>query len=166
MLKNCIQNYPKYGQNMDTKFPVKIKVTLQPVFHNDPPKVRITFGNVSELYDLTEKKFFHFFGISDTLKIEFLNKKNEDTIPNLGLDKAVIIENISFYGISHNKFIWAGKYMPNYPEPWYSEQNPKPPVILENTTYLGWNGVWELNFTRPIFTWIHKLLDLGWIHHE
>lgn len=38
------------------------------------------------------------------------------------------------------------------------------PKFQTNATYLGWNGLWVLEFELPIFTWIHKLENLGWIY--
>jgi len=38
--------------------------------------------------------------------------------------------------------------------------NPSP-VIIAN--YLGWDGRWFLDFSTPIYRWIHQRLDLGWL---
>jgi hypothetical protein len=77
---------------------------------------------------------------------------------------AVIIDSVEFFGISDPRFVWAGVYWPEYPEPWLSQQNPSPQAALTNHNYLGWNGVWRLNFDVPVFTWIHKTLGMGWIY--
>ena len=101
---------------------------------------------------------------TQTLTVELLNKTNDDTRPDSGLDKAVIIESISFFNITDNRFIWLGEYRPEYPEPWYSEQTVRPEPLLKNHTYLSWNGKWTLTFDVPVFTWIHRVQNLGWIY--
>lgn len=68
-----------------------------------------------------------------------------------------------FEGMSLDRFKWAGVYFPVYPEPWASTQIDLP-KFHKSATYLGWNGQWELEFSVPIFTWIHKLENLGWIY--
>lgn len=93
------------------------------------------------------------------LSVELLNKHALD------MTQAVIIDYVSFNNIKDAKFAWSGEYCPNYPEPWYSEQLVKPEPLLKNHTYLGWNGKWTLTFTIPVFTWIHKTQNLGWIYN-
>lgn len=84
---------------------------------------------------------------------------------NIAPELAVKINKVTIEGICVDRFKWAGKYYPNYPEPWASEQKQELPVCIDSATYLGWNGIWELDFTVPIFTWIHKIEHMGWIYH-
>lgn len=85
---------------------------------------------------------------------------------NMG-DHMLEIERISFEGISTDRMIWSGIYTPVYPKLWAAEQKLMG-VKLEETitgyTAFGWDGHWQLNFTTPIFTWIHHLEKLGWIY--
>jgi hypothetical protein len=95
------------------------------------------------------------------LTIEHRNKLPSDPTTEL------IIDSISFNGIASPKFVWQGVYTPIYPEPWATEQRNAGRVLAPTvtaTTHLGWNGQWSLTFTAPIFTWIHQVEDLGWIH--
>lgn len=89
--------------------------------------------------------------------LEFANKTNSTP------DMAVEIVNVEFEGMSLDRFKWAGVYFPDYPEPWASTQT-NLPKFHNSATYLGWNGQWELEFSVPIFTWIHRLENLGWIY--
>jgi hypothetical protein len=152
---------------MTTTYPVKLALTLRPVWHQDSPRVRLGIGkNLTEL-ELTETATINFefeATRSCDLIVELLNKQDSDTVPELGLDKAVVIESISFFGISDPRFVWSGVYEPTYPEPWYSQQTTKPLSTLKSHTYLGWNGKWTLTFDVPVFTWIHQTQDLGWIY--
>lgn len=90
--------------------------------------------------------------------IEFMNKTNETP------DMAVEILAVTIEGMTLDRFKWAGLYYPKYPEPWASMQTEVLPSVRSASTYLGWNGRWELAFSAPIFQWIHKLENLGWIY--
>ena len=155
---------------MAIKYPVKIAVTLRPVWHQDPPRIRVGIDNNLTEIDLRKNTTINFDFESDSaceLSVEFLNKQDSDTVPESGLDKAVIIENVSFFGISDPKFVWAGVYTPNYPEPWATQQQSQGVALKQHLTphnYLSWNGKWRLTFTVPVFTWIHQTQDLGWIY--
>jgi hypothetical protein len=155
---------------MAIKYPIKIAVTLRPIWHQDPPRIRIGIGNNLTKIDLRETATINFDFESDSqceLSVEFLNKQDTDTVPEQGLDKAVIVESVSFFGISDPKFVWAGVYTPNYPEPWATQQRSQGVALKQHLTqhnYLSWNGKWRLTFTVPVFTWIHKTQDLGWIY--
>jgi len=146
---------------------VKLDVCVKPVWHNDPPVINIGINDDIQRIILTKTQTFHYDFTADNisvLTVELLNKTDADVVPDDGLDKAVIIESIGFFGITDAKFIWAGEYCPEYPEPWYSEQKIQPAPRLKNNTYLSWNGKWTLTFSTPVFTWIHQMQDLGWIY--
>ena len=155
---------------MTTTYQVKLAVTLRPVWHSDLPQIKIGVDDVLSDVILTETTTFNFdVDAVDKCKliIEFLNKTDQDTIPEQNLDKAVVIESIDFFGISDPRFVWSGIYEPTYPEPWATEQRDLGVILipqLSNTNYLAWNGKWTLTFDVPVFTWIHKVQDLGWIY--
>lgn len=149
---------------------ISLAVTLRPVWHQEPPLIEISCGENVQTVNLDQPHTFNFdyrgAGLQ-TLRIKFLNKKDSDTILSHGLDKYVVIEQVSFFGISDPRFIWIGEYRPLYPEPWASQQREAgnaPSEILNNTNTLTWNGEWKLEFCSPVFTWIHKLQKLGWIY--
>jgi hypothetical protein len=148
-------------------YPIKIEIRLEPIYHQDPPECKITVGDQAQQGFLTKPTSF-FFTISATneseINIELLNKTDKDTVPELGLDKALKIQNIGFFGISDPRFVWLGEYRPVYPEPWHSQQITKPPKILRNVDYIGWPGVWTLKFNVPVFTWIHQVQGHGWLY--
>lgn len=101
---------------------------------------------------------------SYSVSIDFLNKTDKDTVLEKDLDMAVVIDRIEFNKISKPKFVWEGEYRPIYNPEWVEQQTVVPSAVLKNINYLGWNGTWRLNFTVPIFTWIHKTLNYGWIY--
>ena len=152
---------------MVTMYPVKLDVHLQSIWRNDPPIINIGIDNDIQQIILQDNQQFHYEFMANnqaTLTVELLNKTDADTVPDSGLDKAVIIESVSFFDITDDRFVWAGEYRPDYPEPWYSEQAVRPEPLLKSHTYLSWNGKWTLTFDVPVFTWIHRVQNLGWIY--
>jgi len=87
-----------------------------------------------------------------TFNIELQNNSVFDIV-------AVRINNINEY-----KFIYVSNYTPQYPEPWYSEQNPRWPDVLEHHTNICWPGIWHIDLESPVYPWIHRTLNLGWIY--
>lgn len=152
---------------MDTNLhTVRVEFSLSPVWHDEPPEIIVGLDEniiyAGKLFSCTTFKFEQSLTQDlHSLWVEFTNKKDSDTQGNL--DKAVIVEKIIFNNITDPKFVWEGSYQPIYPEPWASQQkNLKP--LLKSHTYLSWNGKWTLTFSVPIFTWIHKVQNLGWIY--
>lgn len=151
-------------------YKTKIDLELDPVWHQDPPEVVVKIGTEwSWSGPLTmPTTFSHSWESSKsdaTLSVEFVNKQDTDTLGDK--DKAVVIKSVRFNDIGSDKLLWQGCYRPRYPEPWYSQQKSAGkhlPECLSAHTYLGWNGVWTLNFDIPVFTWIHRIEDLGWIY--
>ena len=155
---------------MVISYPIELDIHLRSIWHNTPPEINIGINNNIEKLILSTDQIFHYefeTNNTSTLTIELLNKTNEDTVPDKGLDKAVIIESVSFFGISDPKFVWSGIYEPKYPELWATEQRDQGVVLkqrLSPHTYLGFNGKWTLTFSVPVFTWMHTVQNLGWIY--
>jgi len=151
-------------------YPVKMSVTLRPIWYQDPPRIRIGINNNLSEMELTELTTIDFDFVADQdcqLIVEFLNKTDQDCVPAQNLDKAVVIESVDFFGITDPRFAWAGVYEPVYPEPWATEQHNQGVALKQHLcphTYLSWNGKWTLTFSVPVFTWIHRLQNLGWIY--
>ena len=100
-----------------------------------------------------------------TISLEMLGKTNDNS-SNLS-DQAIEIESVSFEGIHADRFVWQGQYRPFYPEPWASQQRSSRislDEVIDSSTYLGWNGIWKLEFEIPIFAWIHRIENLGWVY--
>jgi hypothetical protein len=132
---------------------VKMRVTLEPV---GQPWVIVEANGQGQLQKLVTTTDFSFdFRADDRghLKVTHFEKADNDH------DTAVVVKNISFFGISDPKFIWAGTYYPDYPDHYPDKTSPLP-----GTGYLGWNGVYLLEFSVPVFTWIHQTQNLGWVY--
>jgi hypothetical protein len=146
---------------MTTQYLVKLSVVLKPVQHINPILVKIGINDNLTTVNLQDTATINFELATTercTLTVELPDKQNQE---------AVIIDRVSFFGIEDPKFAWAGIYEPQYPEPWASQQQSQGVVLkqqLSPHTYLGWPGKWQLTFTVPVFTWIHKTQNLGWMY--
>lgn len=147
---------------MDTRtYNTEIEIALAPVSDvSHSPLIWYKLGNQSGEFYLTENtvlKFNQNLNLGEhCLEIGFANKTNDT--PQM----AVEIKSVTIEGMTLDRFKWAGKYYPIYPEPWASEQTEPLPECHESATYLGWNGRWILEFTAPIFVWVHQTENLGW----
>ena len=138
---------------MAIEHPVKLKVTLAPV---QQPWVVVTVDKHTYSQQLISTTDFEFdFSATDQAVLTVQHHSKSD----LDADTAVIIQRIEFYGISDPRFVWAGKYYPDYPDH-YQDKTP----CLLNQDYLGWNGQYVLTFQVPVFSWIHQVQDLGWLY--
>jgi hypothetical protein len=137
---------------------VKLQIELEPV---GQPWITISAGDQTIDQQLIATKQFDFDFFANTqssIVVTHRNKSSDDPLT------AVIIKNVSFFRISDPRFVWQAQYRPEYPEPWASNQPNKLNEVLCQHTYLGWNGTWTLDFEVPVFTWIHKIQNLGWIY--
>ena len=140
---------------------VKLAVTLQAVHNDQALSVQIGIDNNLTVITLVDSTTINFeFDAVDTcrLTVELLDKQDQE---------AVIVQEVSFFGIQDPRFAWAGLYTPIYPEPWASQQRTQGVVLKQHLsphTYLGWPGKWTLTFDVPVFTWIHRVQNLGWIY--
>ena len=69
--------------------------------------------------------------------------------------------------ISTDRMRWAGEFTPVWSEPWASEQRAQGIELqqkISSCDHLCVNGEWVLNFTTPIYSWIHQLENLGWVY--
>lgn len=152
---------------MDTKYKTEIEITLVPTYYTTPPEIKYGIDECDYHCVLVEPITIklqkqlpqgqHF------LIIDFFNKTNHDCIPELNVDKFITIQDVKIGGINSQRFKWISEYTPRYPEPWYSEQITKPNPIQTGATVLGFNGIWKLNFSSPVYTWIHSIENMGWV---
>jgi hypothetical protein len=118
---------------------------------------------------LNNSEIFEFHGDMDkgnhSISVELLNKEDSDSIGEN--DMVVIIDKISFFGISSNRMLCTSKYVPRY-SPSYLEtllsSGDEVKYELDSCNYMGWNGIWSIDFDVPIFSWIHGVENLGWVY--
>ena len=138
---------------MATKiYPIKVSVLLRPI--GTPQCVVAVDDQIQTLSPIQDTWVkFEFQGRGrKTLTVAHQGKADSDPIT------AVIVEAVEFDGISRPQFIYQGIYTPNYPKHLLGQRQ----TLQQN--YLSWNGGWTLDFTLPIYTWIHKTENLGWIY--
>lgn len=148
--------------------PIQIRLELELLWDDTEPEIAISL-DAKSIFRGHCKRLTEEFEIQQDLAagqhelvIDFRNKQYQIRPP--GTDMAVIIRKVYFQH-TNNDFSGFGIYRPVYPEPWYTEQvnlGTKPPSSL-NGRYLGWNGTWSLQFSTPIYRWMHQQLDLGWL---
>ena len=140
---------------------VKMAVALQAVHNHRALPVRIGIDNNLTVITLEDSTTVNFeFDAIDTcrLTVELLDRQDQE---------AVSVQDVSFFDIKDPRFAWAGVYEPQYPEPWATEQHDLGVVLKQHLgphTYLSWPGKWTLTFDVPVFTWIHRVQNLGWIY--
>lgn len=140
----------------------KIELDLVPTYHSEDPPV-INYGiDIADTTMVVDRPLTLEFLVEldpgpHSLIVEFVNKKDEDCIPNQGLDKTIGIGQVRFDGLTSPNFNYMAEYYPIYPEPWYSEQDPKPDPVHKAATLMGWNGRWKLDFNAPVFFWTSKV---------
>lgn len=97
------------------------------------------------------------------LSIVFSNKDYSE-FEKYAQDMMVTVDQVL---VQDYEFDFSGHsvYHPIYPEPWATQQKDLGNILLPkiHSNYLGWNGEWQLNLEMPIYRWIHKTVNLGWL---
>lgn len=164
MLCKFIQNTQIFLKNMDTVFDLETEINIKPIYWRSIPIINYGIDNklIQTLSLTTSTKIY----INEQLSLdnhfiwlEFVNKDYNDCQLDKNLDMAVQIESVTIEGMTLDRLKWAGNYYPEYPADY-----PNKKTVIESATYLGWNGKWVLPFSIPIFSWIHKLENLGWLY--
>jgi hypothetical protein len=79
-------------------------------------------------------------------------------------DMALIVRSVRFQHLP-DEFTVHSCYAPHYPEHWIQQnlqQGRQLPAQI-HSNYLGWPGLWWVDFHTPIYAWLHQKLDLGWL---
>lgn len=125
---------------------VRVAILLEPV---ESPFIKVTCGGETKTLRLFSSAWIDFeFKQAEgpaSLVIEMLDKQPND------YTTAVIVKTVKLNGIEHLQNTYQGMYYPNNMEP-------------KRDTYIAWNGRWVLDFTVPVYTWLHKTQGLGWIY--
>lgn len=112
--------------------------------------------------DITYVKFDHTcaFGMPHRLKFD-----RSGTDPSG--HQMLVLQQLKIDGINIQNIVWSRSVtIPEYPEPWASEQkaaNIVLPEELYGTTHFGHNCTWYLDFTSPFYIYIMKWMG-GGIH--
>lgn len=150
-----------------------IDICLKPVYWNEVPKIEIRWDSTILFQGDLDHHHVKSFSVAGDrgdhrIIVEFYNKRDGDTVIDQDLDKAVVVESVSIEGMCFDSFQHAARYWPRYPEA-YQHTCEQQGIQLEpalQSNYLGWNGVWVLPVSFPIYTWIHETENLGWIYEK
>ena len=127
-------------------YQVRIEVLLEPI---GVPDVVITCNDQRTETILTEPTWIK-FNFESQQKSNQLTVEHRNRKPNDGVT-AVVVKSVLLNGINGSKITYQGIYYPENKEPL-------------RDTYIAWNGIWVLDYTVPVYTWIHKIQNLGWIY--
>lgn len=149
---------------------IKFNIQLYGQYWDKPPISEILINDqsiskqeiISDENNPTIITFEHKLFDGETYKvvIKNLNKDNSQTVVengNIIKDQILFIKSITIDEIDIGGLIYEGKYYPEYPEPWASEQRSAGkdlPEYIKNVTSMGHNGRWELEFTSPFYMWL------------
>ena len=141
---------------------LEYSITLEPVgYRSNWPEFYIKLDNDLQESGTLEKITTYDFNVvledgDHVISVGFTNKTDTDTQvvdDKIVADKAIIIKSITIEGYTLDNFVYKGIYYPT--GRWHS-----------TSSYLSWNGNWQLAISTPIFTWIHKTQHLGWIYEK
>jgi len=152
---------------MDIVIPIKVATDLRFIKQLRDPDITVMLDDkvLVEGLQTIDHRRISFYGILDhgdhVLQIQYHNMFKAS--PDDG-DKPVVIDRVFFQNIDHDFKIYS-RYRPDYPDTWRTQQqNLNLPCADEiHSNYLGWNGIWSLEFQVPIYRWCHQKLGLGWL---
>tara|TARA_R110000851_G_scaffold75043_1_gene165521 strand:+ start:193 stop:675 length:483 start_codon:yes stop_codon:yes gene_type:complete len=150
---------------------LKFKLELYATMWDKPPHAEILVNDKSYFNnDITgtEDKpnvieFEHEFmgGEKSELIIKRSGKGNNQTVVNdngdLLKDQMLHIKDIEIDEINLGAMVYDGKYSPEYPEPWATQQREAGVELREsfkNVTQMGHDGKWRLKFESPFYMWL------------
>lgn len=144
---------------------VEFKITLDSVWHNEPPKFEILLddeliksGVVTEREEHKEEHIVSFkkeiYEGEHTLQIRLIEKQNYhtpvDNDGNILGDQLLNIKQIEIDEIELDYLFYClGKYHKQVGDVKEYEVEPLP----DSYRNLGWNGEWRLHFTVPTYMW-------------
>jgi len=149
------------------KYEIKIKILIEPSYLVSAPHVicgidkNIFFQNYIEkveelIIQDTVTIGTHRFFLQLTNKDDATSKKDKDMF--------VKIKSIAFQDIEENLHYFS-RYRPEYPQKWLQQQKQLGKqwndTILSD--HIGWNGTYYIDFETPVYRWIHRKLNLGWL---
>lgn len=148
-------------------------VNIKPIFFQRSPVVQLSLDEqqINIDFEQSEKVHEFVFDIDSTnenhqIKIIRSGKTDSDTLVENGevvADQIVHIDSIIVDDVNLTNLLHLGKFYPEYPEPWASEQRAAGIQLPEVETYrqtLYHNGVWKLDFSMPIHIWFFNNINM------
>jgi hypothetical protein len=124
---------------------VRVSILLEPVGN---PDVVVSCGQQQQELIINEPTRVDFVYSQEQgpsrLTVKHRNRQDNTT--------AVIVKSVKLNDIDHIQNTYQGIYYPIGMEP-------------RRDTYIAWEGSWILDFTVPVYTWMHITQGLGWIYN-
>ena len=147
-------------------YETRLSLTIVPLWKDTAPRIKIHVNDTCEFDDVwAETGIWTWRGNlpqgEHWLHVELYDKNDMDSTQSLQVKDIVLND------IPSDDAVYQSLYRPIYPEPWASQQVQQGHTlspVLTGVDYLGWNGRWSLKLEIPVFTWIHKIQNLGWIY--
>ena len=150
---------------------LKFKLELYATMWDKPPHAEILVndklffaGNITGTEDKPDAIVFEHELDEEAeynLRIKRLGKNGKQTVINdkgdILKDQMLHIKRIEIDEIDIGALVYEGVYMPEYPEPWASQQKlvgKELPETLKNVTQMGHNGEWRFLFKSPFYMWL------------
>ena len=135
---------------LDIDLSIPIEIVLEPIKHNGTPSVR-TMCNETILIEgplRNQKKFCVSVGLLDKIAISI---QMSDKLYSAEHETAVVIKSITIDGF---EIVPAWTHLAVY----HNERN-----YTDPTSYLGFNGTWQLDISEPFYRWRHRVTGQGWL---
>ena len=150
---------------------LKFKLELYATMWDRPPHVEILIDKKSHFNsdvtgtedkpDLIEFEAEFEEDKQYNLIINRSGKDNNQTIVNdkghILKDQMLHIKSMEIDKIDIGALVYEGKYTPQYPEPWATQQRKDGVELKEsfnNVTQMGHNGEWKFTFSSPFYMWL------------
>jgi len=150
---------------------LKFKLELYATMWDRPPHAEILIGDKSyfkgDIMGTEDKptvvEFEHEFteGEKSELLIKRSGKIKDQTVINENgdvlKDQLLHIKGIEMDEIDIGSLVYEGVYIPEYPEPWASQQRKaglKLQESFKNVTSMGHDGKWSFKFESPFYMWL------------
>lgn len=149
------------------KYDIKIKIILEPSYLDIAP--HIVCGIDKKIFLQNTIEHSKDIIIEDSLiggeHRFFLKLTNKDhSVEKKEKDMHIKIKHVGFQDIEDN-FHYFSRYRPEYPSEWLKQQKHMGrewnDTILSD--HIGWNGTYYIDFETPVYRWIHRKLNLGWL---
>ena len=133
---------------LGTEIDLLLSLTIKAVSNPTPPKCKIFVNNQCYFDNILEDMFAikQNLSLNDPIRIS-IELENKQYIENQ--ETAIVVQELNIGGVS---------MIPNYVgQAMYTNDH----NYSDATTYLGFNGIWELNIEPNFYMWLHRVDGKG-----
>jgi len=144
-----------------------IQVCVYPSYWKNPPSLKVLLNGhillesvIEQNSTLTVSYDKSILKEKNILELERYGKTIEDTVldaeNNVVQDQYLSISDLIINQIELGNIIYRGRFFPEYPEPWATQQKENDvtlPEYFSPSTDFNHNGVWKLEWEEPFHIW-------------